>query len=62
MNEETPVWSSLMVVLDGMKEKGEECMQEDKWDNNDVVEAGVRIQRDELGGLVESKEFIVSSI
>lgn len=45
-----------------MKEKGEECMQEDKLDNNDVVEAGVRIQRNELGGLVESKEIIVSSI
>lgn len=44
-----------------MKEKGGGCMQEDKWDNNDVVEAGVRIQGDELGGVVESKEIIVSS-
>lgn len=45
-----------------MKEKGEGCMEEDKWNNNDVVEAGVRIQGHELGGLVESKEIIVASV
>lgn len=51
-----------------MKKTGEGYMQEDKWDTSDVpeprpaVETGVRIRGDELRGLVESKEIIVSSI
>ena len=51
-----------------MKKIGEGYVQEDKWDNSDVpeprpaVETGARIRGDELRGLVESKETVVSSV
>lgn len=51
-----------------MNKIGEGYMQEGKWDNSDVpeprpaVETGVRIRGDELRGLVESREIVVSSV